>query len=170
MIEFQVVDLSTLEFHVNGPINPNLATLTLRPPKTVSLCKLHPALTSARRHEPMSRVTSLGQEAVTPSLALQLIQPEHMEDRVGLFVAEYCGQLPEHGNVCRGKSLHSRVESINFVSIFYSWVCAARVRCAVAGLRCSRVGSTSWWGGVPFPGAGRLVATTINDAATMVLC
>ena len=59
MIEFQVVDLSTLEFHVNGPINPNLATLTLRPPKTVSLCKLHPALTSARRHEPMSRVTSV---------------------------------------------------------------------------------------------------------------
>ena len=149
--------------HHPQPLHPDLET----PQNSQSLQTLCILLQlQLRRHEPRN----LAQEAVTSSLALHHIQPEHMEDRVGLIVAGYCGQLPKHGDVCRGKSLHSRVESINFVSIFYSWVCAARVRCAVAGLRCSRVGSTSWWGGVPFPGAGRLVATTINDAATMVLC
>ena len=154
------IRLWTLEPHFNGPITPNLSTPTSRPPKTVSLCRLF-ASCSNFSYEDMSRVTSL-KKLWPPAWPCTISSPSTWRTGSG---SSWRGIVASYQNMAMFVEVKVCIpESINSVSIFYSWVCAARARCALAGLRCSRVGSTSWWGGVPFPGAGRPVATTINDS------
>ena len=134
MIEYQVVD-SRAPFqrpHHPQPLHPDLET----PQNSQSLQTLCILLQlQLRRHEPRN----LAQEAVTSSLALHHIQPEHMEDRVGLIVAGYCGQLPKHGDVCRGKSLHSRVDQFCLHILQLSVCCSGAVCCGWSPLQQSGI-------------------------------